>query len=105
MKPARKRLILAAALLLLPASPATAAPEPDGGAGTTAATDDLTPHENGPRALRSDVRAPESYKVLVFTKTAGTRRPSIQDGVNTIRSLGQANGFTVTVTQDAGAFT
>jgi hypothetical protein len=27
--------------------------------------------------------------VLVFTKSAGTRRPSIQDGVNIIRNLGQ----------------
>jgi type 1 glutamine amidotransferase len=41
----------------------------------------------------------------VFTKTAGVRRPSIQDGVRVIRNLGQANGFTVTVTADAAAFT
>ncbi|BCB79200.1 hypothetical protein Pflav_056100 [Phytohabitans flavus] len=48
---------------------------------------------------------PESYKVLVFTKTDGARRASIQDGVRVIRALGEDNGFTVTVTQDGGAFT
>ncbi|GAA1037210.1 ThuA domain-containing protein [Virgisporangium ochraceum] len=109
MKPARRRpwFLFAAALLLLPvpATPAVAAPQPDGGAAAAAPGDDLTPHENGPRSLRSDVRAPKDYKVLVFTKTAGTRRPSIQDGVSLIRDLGKKNGFTVTVTQDAGAFT
>ncbi|WP_238015971.1 ThuA domain-containing protein [Dactylosporangium sp. AC04546] len=46
-----------------------------------------------------------SYNVLVFTKTAGVRRPSIPDGVDTIQRLARTNGFKVTVTQDAGAFT
>jgi cytochrome c len=49
-------------------------------------------------------RAP-SYRVLVFTKTDGERRPSIRDGVQTIRDLARGNGFQVTVTQDAAAFT
>jgi cytochrome c len=66
---------------------------------------DLSVQENGPAALRSDHRAPDSYRVLVFTKTDGVRRPSIKDGVQTIKDLAAANGFTVTSTQDAGAFT
>ncbi len=93
--------VLAAAVLLTQAvlqAPASAAPpiEP---------ADTLTAQENGPAALRSDARRPASYNVLVFTKTAGARRPSIQDGVRTIQQLARGNGFTVTVTQDARAFT
>ena len=42
---------------------------------------------------------------LVFTRTAGERRPCIPDGVASIRALAQVNGFTATLTQDAGAFT
>ncbi|HEU5471469.1 MAG TPA: ThuA domain-containing protein [Actinophytocola sp.] len=49
--------------------------------------------------------AEPSFQVLVFTKTAGVRRPSIQDGVQAIRALARDNGFGVTVTQDAAAFT
>ena len=67
--------------------------------------DALVAEENGPKTLRSEARAPETYQVLVFTKTAGTRRASIQDGVSTIRNLAKNNGFTVTVSQDAGVFT
>jgi type 1 glutamine amidotransferase len=42
--------------------------------------------------------------VLVFTKTDGVRRPSIKDGVQTIRDLARDNGFRVTVTHDSAAF-
>ncbi|GAB1513406.1 ThuA domain-containing protein [Actinophytocola sp. KF-1] len=90
--------VAAAALAVPGATPVAAAP----------ATGDVptsTGAENGPAALRSDARAPESYRVLVFTKTDGERRPSIKDGVETIRTLAAANGFQVTATQDAGAFT
>lgn len=41
----------------------------------------------------------------MFTKTDGERRPSIKDGVASIKELAAANGFQVTATQDAGAFT
>ncbi|MEJ3745152.1 ThuA domain-containing protein [Actinomycetes bacterium KLBMP 9797] len=92
---------VAAAVLSLPlaAVPATAAPA------VPAPDEAPAVQENGPAALRSTARAPETYQVLVFTKTAGLRRQSIPDGVSTIRALGRAHGFTVTVTQDAGAFT
>jgi type 1 glutamine amidotransferase len=42
---------------------------------------------------------------LIFIRTAGDCRPCIPDGVASIRALAQVNGFTATVTQDAGAFT
>ena len=45
-------------------------------------------------------------KVLVFSKTAGFRHgSSIAAGISTIQALGAANGFSVTATEDAGAFT
>jgi cytochrome c len=42
--------------------------------------------------------------VLVFTRTAGFRHDAIEPGVEAIRALGSANGFTVTQTEDAGSF-
>ncbi|MER5647580.1 ThuA domain-containing protein [Streptosporangium sp. NPDC002524] len=44
------------------------------------------------------------FEVLVFSKTAGFRHDSIPTGIQTIRDLGTANGFTVTATEDANAF-
>ncbi|MGW4436939.1 ThuA domain-containing protein [Streptomyces sp. NPDC004596] len=44
-------------------------------------------------------------RVLVFSKTAGFRHDSIPAGVTAVRQLGEANGFTVDATEDAGAFT
>ncbi|MFC4014235.1 ThuA domain-containing protein [Nonomuraea purpurea] len=49
--------------------------------------------------------ADATYQVLVFSKTAGFRHDSIPAGVEAVRSLGAAGGFTVTATEDAGAFT
>ncbi len=43
--------------------------------------------------------------VLVFHKTAGERRESIDKGINAIRTLGANNDFKVDVTQTATAFT
>ena len=43
--------------------------------------------------------------VLVFSKTAGFRHDSIPQGIAAIQALGAANGFTVTATEDAAAFT
>ena len=43
--------------------------------------------------------------VLVFSKTAEYRHDAIPAGIRTIRELGSANGFTVTATEDAAAFT
>ncbi|SDT04936.1 ThuA domain-containing protein [Actinoplanes derwentensis] len=65
-----------------------------------AATAALTLLASGAPAL-----ADTPYDVLVFSKTAGFRHDSISTGVQAIRELGTANGFTVTATEDATAFT
>jgi type 1 glutamine amidotransferase len=44
-------------------------------------------------------------QVLVFSKTAGFRHDSIPAGIAAIRSLGRANGFSVSATENANAFT
>ncbi|WP_422769888.1 ThuA domain-containing protein [Plantactinospora sp. WMMC1484] len=43
-------------------------------------------------------------RVLVFSKTAGFRHDAIPAGIAAIRQLGAANGFAVTATEDAAAF-
>ncbi|WP_322786261.1 ThuA domain-containing protein [Catelliglobosispora koreensis] len=45
-----------------------------------------------------------SYSVLVFSKTAGFRHDSIDEGIAAIQQLGAANDFTVVATEDAAAF-
>ncbi|WP_399341657.1 ThuA domain-containing protein [Umezawaea sp. Da 62-37] len=50
-------------------------------------------------------QAQAPYQVLVFSKTAGFRHDAIPAGIQAIRDLGAANGFTVTATEDAAAFT
>jgi len=45
------------------------------------------------------------HRVLVFSKTAGFRHDSIPAGITSIRSLGRANGFSVSATDDASTFT
>ncbi|WP_433527959.1 ThuA domain-containing protein [Micromonospora sp. CA-263727] len=47
----------------------------------------------------------DDTSVLVFHKTAGERRDSINKGISAIRTLGSNNDFTVDVTQAATAFT
>ncbi|WP_399343021.1 ThuA domain-containing protein [Umezawaea sp. Da 62-37] len=54
-----------------------------------------------PTAMAAD--AP--YDVLVFSKTAAFRHDAIPIGIQTIRELGAANGFTVTATEDSTQFT
>uniref|UniRef100_UPI0037C520B6 ThuA domain-containing protein n=1 Tax=Nonomuraea gerenzanensis TaxID=93944 RepID=UPI0037C520B6 len=49
--------------------------------------------------------AEPAYDVLVFSKTAGFRHDAIPAGIQAVRDLGAANDFTVTATEDAGAFT
>ncbi|MEU8733343.1 lectin [Streptomyces tendae] len=66
---------------------------PDGGGHTLTV-------EAGPRAA-----ADPAYQVLVFSKTAGFRHSSIDDGIAALRDLGTANNFTVDATEDAQAFT
>ncbi|HEX7069492.1 MAG TPA: ThuA domain-containing protein [Rhodothermales bacterium] len=43
--------------------------------------------------------------VLVFSRTEGFRHNSISAGIQMVMELGQANGFTVTATEDASVFT
>jgi type 1 glutamine amidotransferase len=58
-------------------------------------------------ACSSDPEAKQSprARVLVFTKTAGFRHDSIPAGIAAIRSLGRTSGFSVSATENAGAFT
>ncbi|MFB9465436.1 lectin [Streptomyces cinereospinus] len=49
--------------------------------------------------------ADAAYDVLVFSRTAGFRHSSIDDGIAALRELGAAHNFTVDATEDAGAFT
>jgi type 1 glutamine amidotransferase len=49
--------------------------------------------------------AAESFRVLVFTKTAAFRHDSIPDGIALVQALGAANGFSVDVGEDAAVFT
>ena len=49
--------------------------------------------------------SPQSFRVLVFSKTAGFRHDSIARGVELIRSLGASHGFAVDSTEDASRFT
>jgi type 1 glutamine amidotransferase len=51
------------------------------------------------------VAADGPYDVLVFSRTAGFRHDSIPAGIQAIRELGAANGFTVTATEDPAVFT
>ncbi|MFI6080976.1 ThuA domain-containing protein [Streptomyces sp. NPDC051217] len=57
-----------------------------------------------PAAAPTRAAAPLT-KVLVFSKTAGFRHSAIPAGIAAVQRLGAANGFTVTATEDAGAFT
>ncbi|MEV1004565.1 ThuA domain-containing protein [Nonomuraea sp. NPDC050202] len=50
------------------------------------------------------VPADPAFDVLVFSKTAGFRHDSIPAGIQAVRDLGAAHGFTVTATEDARAF-
>jgi type 1 glutamine amidotransferase len=58
-----------------------------------------------PRAPSAPAASTSEFGVLVFTKTAGFRHDSIPAGVQALRELGAGNGFAVTATADATAFT
>jgi type 1 glutamine amidotransferase len=78
-------LFAGAALFLTPQAPATAA------------------HADAePRAAAA---ADPAYEILVFSRTAGFRHSSIDDGIAALRELGAANNFTVDATEDPAAFT
>jgi type 1 glutamine amidotransferase len=46
-----------------------------------------------------------AFQVLVFSRTAGYRHPSIPNGISAIRTLGALNNFSVVATEDASVFT
>lgn len=46
----------------------------------------------------------KKQKVLVFTKTAGFRHASIEDGVEAIKMLGEQNSYEVEQSEDASVF-
>ncbi|MFE4171607.1 ThuA domain-containing protein [Streptomyces sp. NPDC056909] len=65
-----------------------------------------TPLSTTPLSAAAPVSAAAPLsKVLVFSRTAGFRHSSIPAGIAAVQRLGTANGFTVTATEDAGAFT
>jgi type 1 glutamine amidotransferase len=51
-----------------------------------------------------DAKPKPRAQVLVFSKTVGFRHDSIPAGIAAIRSLGRANGFSVSATEDARVF-
>ncbi|WP_420810689.1 ThuA domain-containing protein, partial [Jiangella asiatica] len=87
--------VLAGAVLVPLGLTATAAPAPlaASSAGIAPAADTVVePLDDGAH-------------VLVFSKTAGFRHDSIPAGIAAIEELGAENGFEVTATEDAAAFT
>jgi type 1 glutamine amidotransferase len=54
---------------------------------------------------RERLAAPDTVRVLAFTKTAGYRHASIPDGVAALRQIGAEHRIAVDHTEDAGAFT
>ncbi|MFD9025858.1 ThuA domain-containing protein [Streptomyces parvulus] len=90
-------LVAGATLALAPqaaAQPAPGQPAPDRPAPVTTSV-----------TAPSRAAADPAYKILVFSKTAGFRHSSIDDGLAALRGLGTAYNFTVDATEDAGAFT
>ncbi|WP_256106353.1 ThuA domain-containing protein [Streptomyces sp. ODS05-4] len=82
---------LAGALLCVSAAPALAAPAERAPA--------------APARSAAQAAADPAYRVLAFSKTAGFRHSSIDDGLTALRELGAANNFTVDATEDSAAFT
>ncbi|MFF9340254.1 ThuA domain-containing protein [Streptomyces sp. NPDC014773] len=58
-----------------------------------------------PVTAEARAAADPAYKILVFSKTAGFRHSSIDDGVAALRDLGTTHNFTVDATEDARSFT
>src|SRR5260370_19913235 len=67
----------------------------------------LGPGLLGPRGGASADAQPvaASYRVLVFSRTAGFRHDSIPDAIAAVRRLGDQNGFLVDATEDPSVFT
>lgn len=56
-------------------------------------------------ALATGFAAQPAVNILVFSKTAGFRHDSIPVGIETIKALGEKEGYTVAATEDAAIFT
>jgi type 1 glutamine amidotransferase len=56
-------------------------------------------------AVAAAVAADDPYDVLVFSRTTGFRHDAIPAGIQAIRELGTANGFSVTTSEDPATFT
>jgi hypothetical protein len=69
-------------------------------AGAGCGPDRRPPEPPPPAAPTAPGAAPAGFAVLVFTRTAGFRHPSIQDGLAAIRGLGQRHRFAVDDTAD-----
>lgn len=54
--------------------------------------------------LQQDDQDHPTFKVLVFSKTAGFRHDSIPIGIEAIRNLGAKHGFIIEATEDAAVF-
>ncbi|CAM5637359.1 lectin [Streptomyces pilosus] len=70
-----------------------------------AARPDAAPAPHDTARPAAAAAADPAYRVLVFSRTAGYRHSSIDEGVTALRDLGTANNFTVTATEDPAAFT
>ncbi|MEJ5869062.1 ThuA domain-containing protein, partial [Pseudokineococcus sp. 5B2Z-1] len=82
------------------AAPAAAADQAPGEApGTTTAA------ASGEAVLAPPAVGEGRFDVLVFSKTAGFRHGSIEEGIAAIELLGEENDFGVTATEDASVFT
>ncbi|RST10271.1 DUF1080 domain-containing protein [Streptomyces sp. WAC05374] len=89
---------LAAALLCVSALPAAQALGHQPAAPPRASV-----REAAPETARA--AADPAYRILAFSKTAGFRHSSIDDGLAALRELGSGNNVTVDATEDAQAFT
>ncbi len=47
----------------------------------------------------------KTFRVLIFSKTAGFRHGSIPSGIECLKSLGEDNGYKADATEDSGVFT
>jgi type 1 glutamine amidotransferase len=69
-----------------------------------AAPSGTAPSGTAPSGTAPTGTAP-GHDVLIFSKTTGFRHESISAGVRAVRELAAADGFAVTATEDAAAFT
>ncbi|MFI1722450.1 ThuA domain-containing protein [Streptomyces sp. NPDC020489] len=86
-------------LLLCLTPQATAVPEH-----TDQSADTIRHAASAPRAATAPAADP-AYKILVFSRTAGFRHSSIDEGISALQALGAANNFTVDASEDPQVFT